>query len=68
MLLTPIVAACSIGLITIVYNYVERGRSRSAHSMVLTVNGGDYQIDGITKNEGDIFAWAIKFCGDHGKR
>jgi hypothetical protein len=67
VLLTPIVTVCSVALLAIVYNYVEKGRLKPLGPLVLAVNGDEHQVAVDMRNDSHMKAWIIEFCDREGK-
>jgi hypothetical protein len=67
VLLTPIVTVCSVALLAIVYNYVEKGRLKPLGPLVLAVNGDEHQVAVDVRNDSYMKAWIIEFCDREGK-
>jgi hypothetical protein len=67
VLLTPIVTVCSVALLAIVYNYVEKGRLKQLGPLVLAVNGDEHQVAVDMRNDSHMKAWIIEFCDREGK-
>lgn len=65
MLLTPIVIACSVGFLAVVYNYVERNKKAGGVKLVV-VNNKQHEVGGKVDTTEDRVAWAIDLCRSEG--
>ena len=67
MLITPIVIACSVGFLTVMYNYAEKKKHQSVfHPVILNLNGVDHHVRCKSSKPEDINEWVEDFCSKIG--